>query len=201
MDPFQSEGEEKDTTKHNMEVESDDERPTLRRSRSKLTGNSHVITDSPDIQKDMDVIMTDVKEENGVVDEVDGVSQKVNGRSNRPIRTQPSKADRNTRKRANRIVDDEEDEEEEEEEEEEDEEEEDEEEEEEEEQEEEEEEEQKSNVPTTQPQAPPGDETFRIVRNDSRRESIILLTGLKNIFQKQLPKMPKEYITRLVYDR
>ena len=29
---------------------------------------------------------------------------------------------------------------------------------------------------------------------------MILLTGLKNIFMKQLPKMPKEYITRLVYD-
>ncbi|KAH8921088.1 Bromodomain-containing protein [Atractiella rhizophila] len=30
---------------------------------------------------------------------------------------------------------------------------------------------------------------------------MIILTGLKNIFQKQLPKMPKEYITRLVFDR
>lgn len=29
----------------------------------------------------------------------------------------------------------------------------------------------------------------------------MVLTGLKNIFQKQLPKMPKEYIARLVYDR
>jgi len=42
---------------------------------------------------------------------------------------------------------------------------------------------------------------FRIVVNDGRRESMILLTGLKNIFQRQLPKMPKEYIARLVYDR
>ncbi|CEI92456.1 Putative Histone acetyltransferase-like protein [Rhizopus microsporus] len=41
----------------------------------------------------------------------------------------------------------------------------------------------------------------RIVENDGSRESMILLTGLKNIFQKQLPKMPKEYIARLVYDR
>ncbi|KAI7901745.1 uncharacterized protein BX663DRAFT_513906 [Cokeromyces recurvatus] len=40
-----------------------------------------------------------------------------------------------------------------------------------------------------------------IVLNDGERESMILLTGLKNIFQKQLPKMPKEYIARLVYDR
>ena len=41
----------------------------------------------------------------------------------------------------------------------------------------------------------------RVVENDGSRESMILLTGLKNIFQKQLPKMPKEYIARLVYDR
>ncbi|GMF06513.1 unnamed protein product [Ambrosiozyma monospora] len=30
---------------------------------------------------------------------------------------------------------------------------------------------------------------------------MIVLTGLKNIFQKQLPEMPKAYIARLVYDR
>ncbi|RAL02168.1 bromodomain-containing protein [Aspergillus ibericus CBS 121593] len=30
---------------------------------------------------------------------------------------------------------------------------------------------------------------------------MIVLTGLKNLFQKQLPKMPKDYIARLVYDR
>jgi histone acetyltransferase len=42
---------------------------------------------------------------------------------------------------------------------------------------------------------------FRVVVNDGKRDSMILLTGLKNIFQKQLPKMPKEYIARLVYDR
>ncbi|KAI9483024.1 MAG: hypothetical protein EXX96DRAFT_477298 [Benjaminiella poitrasii] len=41
----------------------------------------------------------------------------------------------------------------------------------------------------------------RVVENDGTRENMILLTGLKNIFQKQLPKMPKEYIARLVYDR
>ncbi|OAC98768.1 hypothetical protein MUCCIDRAFT_75234 [Mucor lusitanicus CBS 277.49] len=41
----------------------------------------------------------------------------------------------------------------------------------------------------------------RVVENDGARDSMILLTGLKNIFQKQLPKMPKEYIARLVYDR
>jgi len=30
--------------------------------------------------------------------------------------------------------------------------------------------------------------------------SLIILTGLKTLFQKQLPKMPREYIARLVYD-
>ena len=42
---------------------------------------------------------------------------------------------------------------------------------------------------------------FQVVHNDRTRGSLILLTALKNIFQKQLPKMPKEYIARLVYDR
>ncbi|KAI9830015.1 MAG: histone acetyltransferase [Phylliscum demangeonii] len=46
-----------------------------------------------------------------------------------------------------------------------------------------------------------GDIEFRVVNNDSSRESIIILTGLKCLFQKQLPKMPKEYIARLVFDR
>lgn len=39
------------------------------------------------------------------------------------------------------------------------------------------------------------------MNNDNERESTIILTGLKCIFQKQLPKMPKDYIARLVYDR
>lgn len=42
---------------------------------------------------------------------------------------------------------------------------------------------------------------FRVVNNDNTEENLIVLTGLKNIFQKQLPKMPREYIARLVYDR
>lgn len=42
---------------------------------------------------------------------------------------------------------------------------------------------------------------FRVVNNDNTKENLMVLTGLKNIFQKQLPKMPKEYIARLVYDR
>lgn len=46
-----------------------------------------------------------------------------------------------------------------------------------------------------------GEIEFRVVNNDGERESLIILTGLKCIFQKQLPKMPKDYIARLVYDR
>ena len=42
---------------------------------------------------------------------------------------------------------------------------------------------------------------FPVVTNDGKPESMIILTGLKNIFQKQLPKMPREYIARLVFDR
>lgn len=40
-----------------------------------------------------------------------------------------------------------------------------------------------------------------MVNNDGSRDSFVVLTGLKCIFQKQLPKMPKDYIARLVYDR
>jgi len=42
---------------------------------------------------------------------------------------------------------------------------------------------------------------FASVTNDGDAHSMIILTGLKNLFQKQLPKMPREYIARLVYDR
>lgn len=45
-----------------------------------------------------------------------------------------------------------------------------------------------------------GSVEFRVVENDGKAESMILLTGLKNIYQKQLPNMPREYIARLVYD-
>ncbi|KAF7321801.1 Histone GCN5 superfamily [Mycena kentingensis (nom. inval.)] len=38
------------------------------------------------------------------------------------------------------------------------------------------------------------------VENDGNAKSLIVLTGLKTLFQKQLPKMPREYIARLVYD-
>ncbi|KAJ4483243.1 hypothetical protein J3R30DRAFT_3447167 [Lentinula aciculospora] len=38
------------------------------------------------------------------------------------------------------------------------------------------------------------------VRNDRQPHSMVLMTGLKTLFQKQLPKMPRDYIARLVYD-
>ena len=38
------------------------------------------------------------------------------------------------------------------------------------------------------------------VENDGQPRSSVILTGLKTLFQKQLPKMPREYIARLVYD-
>lgn len=46
-----------------------------------------------------------------------------------------------------------------------------------------------------------GEIEFQVVNNDGSHESTIVLTGLKCLFQKQLPKMPKDYIARLVYDR
>ncbi|RLN71966.1 hypothetical protein BBJ28_00014277 [Nothophytophthora sp. Chile5] len=42
---------------------------------------------------------------------------------------------------------------------------------------------------------------FDVISNDGTVEHMIQLTTLKNIFAKQLPKMPKEYIVRLVFDR
>lgn len=46
-----------------------------------------------------------------------------------------------------------------------------------------------------------GEIEFRVVNNDGARQSWIILSGLKCLFQRQLPKMPKDYIARLVYDR
>lgn len=42
---------------------------------------------------------------------------------------------------------------------------------------------------------------FKIIRNDMQREHLKMLVDLKNIFSRQLPKMPKEYIVKLVFDR
>lgn len=40
-----------------------------------------------------------------------------------------------------------------------------------------------------------------IVENDGTEENLVRLIGLKNLFSKQLPKMPRDYIVRLVFDR
>ena len=42
---------------------------------------------------------------------------------------------------------------------------------------------------------------FEVIRNDGDISKLKLLTDLKNIIAKQLPKMPKEYIVRLVFDK
>ena len=42
---------------------------------------------------------------------------------------------------------------------------------------------------------------FAVIRNDGTPKNMERLITLKNIFAKQLPKMPKEYIVRLVMDR
>lgn len=40
-----------------------------------------------------------------------------------------------------------------------------------------------------------------IVVNDGSHDSLVKLVGLKSLFAKQLPKMPRPYIARLVFDR
>lgn len=40
-----------------------------------------------------------------------------------------------------------------------------------------------------------------IVENDGKHDSLVKLVGLKQLFAKQLPKMPRPYIARLVFDR
>jgi histone acetyltransferase len=40
-----------------------------------------------------------------------------------------------------------------------------------------------------------------IVENDGSATNLIRLVGLKNLFSRQLPRMPKDYIVRLVFDR
>lgn len=46
-----------------------------------------------------------------------------------------------------------------------------------------------------------GELEFGIVTNDGTEDSFTQLVELKNIFGKQLPKMPKAYICRLVFDK
>lgn len=43
--------------------------------------------------------------------------------------------------------------------------------------------------------------SFKVITNDGTSDSIVGLINLKNIIARQLPKMPKEYIVRLVFDR
>ena len=42
---------------------------------------------------------------------------------------------------------------------------------------------------------------WRYVENDGSAQNLIFITGLKCIYSKQLPNMPKEYICRLIYER
>lgn len=42
---------------------------------------------------------------------------------------------------------------------------------------------------------------FETIRNDGTKPTMKKLVDLKNIFARQLPKMPKEYIVRLVFDQ
>ena len=42
---------------------------------------------------------------------------------------------------------------------------------------------------------------YIMVRNDGKPESLIKLVALKSLFSRQLPKMPRPYIARLVFDR
>jgi len=46
-----------------------------------------------------------------------------------------------------------------------------------------------------------GNLEFKVISNDGTEKNLKLLTDLKNIISKQLPKMPKEYIVRLVFDK
>ena len=51
------------------------------------------------------------------------------------------------------------------------------------------------------PGSGPGVISYRVYTNDNADESLEGLIALKNIFSKQLPKMPREYIVRLVFDK
>ena len=45
------------------------------------------------------------------------------------------------------------------------------------------------------------DLTFCVVTNDGCDQNSYLLVGLKMVVSSQLPRMPKEYIVRLIFDR
>ena len=46
-----------------------------------------------------------------------------------------------------------------------------------------------------------GDLTFCVVTNDGCDQNNYLLVGLKMVVSSQLPRMPKEYIVRLIFDK
>ncbi|CAM9682071.1 unnamed protein product, partial [Choristocarpus tenellus] len=48
---------------------------------------------------------------------------------------------------------------------------------------------------------PEDDLKVEVITNDGDPDHMMMLIGLKEIFHRQLPKMPKEYIVRLVFDR
>lgn len=63
-------------------------------------------------------------------------------------------------------------------------------------------------LPGTKPKpVPPGARRdavieFRVVSNNAPTEQVLIwMVELKNVFSKQLPKMPREYIARMVFDR
>ena len=45
-----------------------------------------------------------------------------------------------------------------------------------------------------------GELVYKVIKNDGKEQHSEWLVHLKNIFSKQLPNMPKEYIVRLVLD-
>lgn len=46
-----------------------------------------------------------------------------------------------------------------------------------------------------------GDVSFCVVTNDGCDQNNYLLIGLKMVVSDQLPRMPKEYIIRLIFDK
>eukprot|EP00002_Diphylleia_rotans_P023831 TRINITY_DN4696_c0_g1_i2.p1 TRINITY_DN4696_c0_g1~~TRINITY_DN4696_c0_g1_i2.p1 ORF type:complete len:715 (+),score=132.52 TRINITY_DN4696_c0_g1_i2:85-2229(+) len=42
---------------------------------------------------------------------------------------------------------------------------------------------------------------FQVIRNDGKPQSLLHILQLKTIFSKQLPKMPRDYISRLIFDK
>jgi histone acetyltransferase len=57
-----------------------------------------------------------------------------------------------------------------------------------------------NNTPKNEKEPETYEITYKLYTNDGEDDSLKALTTLKEIFSKQLPKMPKEYIVRLVFD-